>query len=123
MITMTLTDRAAYAITAVAGAIGWITISQVTGRREEWDAEVYFGLFLPLIATIIAWIAFFAPRRAWRWAFVPFAAQAVVAFVQNPTANLLPLGLIVFGVFGLLCLVPALVGAGLRRWVAPPPKL
>jgi hypothetical protein len=123
MITMTLTDRAAYAITAVAGAIGWITISQVTGRREAWDAEVYFGLFLPLIATIIAWIAFFAPRRAWRWAFVPFAAQAVVAFVQNPTANLLPLGLIVFGVFGLLCLVPALVGAGLRRWVAPPPKL
>lgn len=123
MITMTLTDRAAYAITAAAGAIGWITISQVTGRREAWDAEVYFGLFLPLIATIIAWIAFFAPRRAWRWAFVPFAAQAVVAFVQNPTANLLPLGLIVFGVFGLLCLVPALVGAGLRRWVAPPPKL
>ena len=42
--------------------------------------------------------------------------QAVVAFVQNPTANLLPLGLIVFAMFGVICLVPTLVGAWFRRW-------
>jgi hypothetical protein len=123
MLSSTLSDRSAYAITAVAGAMGWIVISYLTGRREAWDAEEYFGLFLPLIATIIAWVAFLAPTRAWRWAFVPFAAQAVVAFVQNPTANLLPAGLIVFGVFGLICVVPALVGAAMRRWVAPPPEV
>ena len=123
MFTTTLTDRAAYAITAVAGALGWIVISYASGRREAWDAEEYFGLFLPLIATIIAWVAFLAPRRAWRWAFVPFAGQAVVAFVQNPTANLLPLGLIVFAVLGAICVVPALVGAAMRRWVAPPPEV
>jgi hypothetical protein len=123
MLSSTLSDRSAYAITAVAGAMGWIVISSLTGRREAWDAEEYFGLFLPLIATIIAWVAFLAPTRAWRWAFVPFAAQAVVAFVQNPTANLLPAGLIVFGVFGLICVVPALVGAAMRRWVAPPPEV
>ena len=120
MLSKPLSDRTAYAITAVAGAMGWIVISAATGRREAWDAEEYFGLFLPLIATFIAWIAFLAPRRAWRWAFVPFAAQAAVAFVQDPTANLLPLGLIVFAVLGLICVVPALVGAAMRRWVAPP---
>jgi hypothetical protein len=117
---LTLTDRAAYAIMAVAGAVGWIVIAHASGRREAWDAEAYFGLFLPLIATLVAWVAFLAPRRAWRWAFVPFAAQAAVAFVQNPTAELLPLGLFVFAVFGLLCVVPALVGAAVRKWVAPP---
>lgn len=122
MLITTLTDRAAYAITAVAGALGWIIISYATGRREAWDAEAYFGIFLPVVATIIAWVAFLAPRRAWRWAFVPFVAQAAVAFVQNPTANLLPLGLIVFGVFGAICVVPALVAAAMRRWVSPPPE-
>jgi membrane protease YdiL (CAAX protease family) len=106
---LTLTDRAAYAIMAVAGAVGWIVIAHASGRREAWDAEAYFGLFLPLIATLVAWVAFLAPRRA-----------GAVAFVQNPTAELLPLGLFVFAVFGLLCVVPALVGAAVRKWVAPP---
>jgi hypothetical protein len=122
MLITTLTDRTAYAITAAAGALGWIIISSATGRREAWDGAEYFGLFLPLMATIIAWVAFLAPRRAWRWAFVPFAAQAVVAFLQHPTANLLPLGLVVFAVFGVICVVPALVGVAMRRWVAPPPE-
>lgn len=123
MLSTTLPDRVAYAVTAAAGALGWIVISLATGRREAWDDEVYFGLFLPLIATIIAWVAFLAPSRAWRWAFVPFVAQALVAFVRNPAGNLMPLGLIVFGVFGLICVVPALVGAAMRRWVAPPPEV
>lgn len=109
-------DRTAFIIAAVAGAIGWLAISTTTGRREAWDSEAYFGLFLPAIAILTAWLGFLAPGRAWRWAFVPFAAQALVAFVQNPTANLLPLGLIVFAMFGVICLVPTLVGAWFRRW-------
>jgi hypothetical protein len=64
---------------------------------------------------IVAALGFFAPVRAWRWAFAPFGAQAVVATVQNPAASLLPLGLIVFGVYGAICLVPAKVGVALRR--------
>ena len=121
MLTTTLTDRAAYTIAALAGAIGWIVISLLSGRREAWDSEVYFGLFLPLIAVLVAWLGYLAPRRAWRWAFVPVGGQALAAFIQNPTANLMPLGLIVFAVFGAVCVVPALMGAAMRRWVAPPP--
>jgi len=64
----------------------------MTHRREAWDSELYFTWFLPSVAFIVAGVAYFAPERAWCWAFVPFGAQAVVAFVQNPTANLLPLG-------------------------------
>ncbi len=112
-----LGDRAAYALAAAAGAGGWIVITSATGRREAWDSEWYFGLFLPLISMLVAWLGFLAPRRAWRWAFVPFAGQALVAFAQNPSGGLLPLGLIVFAVFGTVCVVPALVGAALRRWV------
>jgi hypothetical protein len=112
----TLTDRSAFAAAAVAGAVGWAAITYATGRREAWDSEWYFSILLPGLAILVSWLGFLAPRAAWRWAFVPFAAQAVVAFAQNPAGGLLPLGLIVFGVFGLICLVPALVGSAFRRW-------
>lgn len=110
----------AYAIAAAAGAMGWVAISEVTGRREAWDSELYFTWFLPSLALIVATLAFFAAERAWRWAFVPFGAQAIVAFVQNPTANLLPMGLVVFAVYGALCLVPVRVGTALRRRLEGP---
>ncbi len=103
-------------LAAVAGAVGWVAISASSGQREAWDSELYFGLFLPGIAILVAWLGFLSPRGAWRWAFVPFAAQALVAFVQNPTGGLLPLGLIVFAVLGVVCLVPAIVGGWFRRW-------
>ena len=109
----------AYAIGALAGAVGWVAISQVTHRREAWDSELYFTWFLPSVALVVGTLAFFAPVRVWRWAFVPFAAQAAVAFVQNPTANLLPLGLIVFAFYGALCLLPAWAGSVLRRRLEP----
>jgi hypothetical protein len=111
----TLPGKLAYVIAAALGAVGWVAISQVTHRREAWDSDLYFTWFLPSAAVVVAGLAFFAPERAWRWAFVPFGAQAVVALVQNPTANLLPMGLVVFGFYGALCLLPAWAGAGLRR--------
>jgi hypothetical protein len=113
----TLPAKWAYTIAAAAGAIGWVAISQVTGRKEAWDSELYFSWFLPSVALVAAGLAYFAPDRVWRWAFVPFGAQALVAFAQNPGANLLPLGLIVFGFYGAVCLLPAWAGAHLRRRV------
>jgi hypothetical protein len=115
----TLHPKWAYAIGGAAGAVGWVTISQLTHRREAWDSELYFTWFLPSAALVVAALAFFAPDRAWRWAFVPFGAQAVVAFVQNPTANLLPLGLLVFAFYGALCLLPMWAGTTLRRRLDP----
>jgi hypothetical protein len=113
---VTLGDRTAYLLGAVAGVVGWVAITSATGRREAWDSELYFAVLLPLVAVLTAWLGFLAPRGAWRWAFVPFAGQALAAFAQNPTGGLLPLGLIVFAVLGMLCLVPAIVGAACRRW-------
>ena len=117
----TLHPKWAYAVGSLAGAGAWVAISQLTHRREAWDSELYFSWFLPSIALVVAALAFFAPERAWRWAFVPFGAQAAVAFVQNPSANLLPLGLLVFAFYGSLCLLPAWAGARLRRRLDPAP--
>ena len=42
---------------------------------------------------------------------IPFAARALVAILQNPTANLMPFGLIMFAFFGGLCAIPAVLAA------------
>jgi len=117
----TLRAPIAYTIAALAGAAGWLAISHLTHRREAWDSDLYFSWFLPSLALVVAALAFFAPDRAWRWAFAPFGSQAGVAFIQNPTANLLPLGLLVFAFYGACCTVPAWVGAAIRRHLDPNP--
>lgn len=116
----TLRARTAYTIAALAGAIGWLAIALLTHRREAWDSGLYFSWFLPSIALVLVGLGFFAPERAWRWAFAPFAAQAAVAFIQNPTANLLPMGLVVFAFYGAICTLPAWIGSTLRRRLVSP---
>jgi len=112
---ITIRQNAAYGIASGVGAAGWLFVGLVSHRREAWDSELYFTAFLPAAALLVGVLSFLVPDRSLRWAFAPFGGQAVVAFVQNPTANLLPLGLIVFAFYGALCLVPATIGARLRR--------
>jgi hypothetical protein len=99
------------------GAASWWYVGAVTGRREAWDSEMYFAAALPALAVFIAALAAVVPARPWRWAVAPFAGQAGAAFIRDPAANLLPLGLIVFAFFAALCLVPAYAGAFAGRLV------
>ncbi len=101
--------------TAGMGAVAWVAVSMLEGRREAWDSPLYFTYALPVLALTVAVVAYLVPVRIWRWARFPFWAQALLAFLQNPTANLLPLGLILFSVFGAVCLVPATIGAEIGR--------
>jgi hypothetical protein len=106
--------------TAGIGVVTWIVVATLGGRSEAWDSPLYFTVVLPAIAVTVAVVAYLVPVRIWRWAMFPFWAQALVAFLQNPTANLLPLGLILFSVFGAVCLVPASIGAQMGRRRAAP---
>lgn len=110
-------DRSRLAAIAlfVVGAASWFVVAKMSGRREPWDGPLYFPVFLPVLAIVVAAVSWRFPERPWRWAFLPFLGQAAAAFVQNPAANLMPLGLVVFGILGALFLVPALFGSRLRR--------
>jgi hypothetical protein len=117
---MRLSGGAAAASAAAAGAFGWLLVAAVDGRREAWDSAWYFTLFLPAMALLVGALAFAAPERPARVAFALAGGQAVVAVLQNPDGGLLPLGLILFAVFGAFLTVPAIVGARLRRKVDGP---
>jgi len=103
------------ALAAIVGALVWFYVASASGRREAWDSDLYWSLGMPVVGLCAALFGFLSPQRPWRWGMAPLAAQTVVAFVRDPTANLLPLGLIVFAVLGGLCSIPAYIGAAMGR--------
>lgn len=105
----------AFLFSAIVGAGVWVGTSLLTGQREAWDSAYYFLYGLPLTALATGMLGFIAPIRAWRWGVVAMASQALIAMLQNPMANLLPLGLIVFAILSLPCILTANLGALLRR--------
>jgi len=106
-------------LAAAVGAGTWWYVAAVTHRREAWDADLYFTLAFPVIAAVVMVLAFLYPWKPWRWAMMPFGAQALAGFAKDPTANLLPLGLIMFAFFGAICAIPALFVARLRARFFP----
>lgn len=99
----------------MTGIAVWLTISFITGEREAWDSRYYFIYGLPLMALLAGVLGFVVPIRTWRCAVTIMASQALVAILQNPTANLLPPGLLVFAVLSIPLLISAYLGGALRQ--------
>jgi hypothetical protein len=98
------------------GAATWIVVAMYGGRREAWDSELYFVTALPVIALTAGIVSYLIPVRTWRWAMFPFAAQAIVMVLRDPSsASMLPFGLIMFAIFGAMCLIPARIGVAAAR--------
>lgn len=106
----------AYALAIAAGAAIWLFVSLVTGRREAWDAGIYWSVFYPLAIAVCGFLGHRFPERPWRWALALFFAQCLAMALRNgEIGNLFPLGLIMFGVLSLPAVAAAKFGARLGK--------
>jgi hypothetical protein len=105
-------------IAALAGAGIWIALAAVSGRAEAWDSPLYFPVGLPLAIAVAALLGAVAPGRAWRWGAWVMGGQAAALLLTVGPGSLLPLGLVLFAVLALPCMLGALAGAWLRRRLA-----
>lgn len=115
--------KTACVITVLTGAAIWLVIEKLGHRREAWDCALYFKAGIPLAVLAAAVAGAIQPARPWRWGLLVLFSQAGVAFIQNPTGNLMPLGLIVFAVLSIPAIMTAYLGAwifGRRRPATPP---
>jgi len=102
------------ALAAVAGIALWISASIASGRREAWDAGIYWVVAYPVALGIAVLLALAFPQRPWRWALALFLFQFVGMAIRNgEIGNLWPLGLIVFAVLS----IPAVLLAQLTAWL------
>lgn len=92
---------------AACGAVIWILVALVSGEKEAWDSGLYFSVGIPAVCVVAAAFALLEPSRAWRWGVLPLAGQFVWMLLSQGPGNLLPLGVVVFGVLS----VPAIVAA------------
>ena len=105
-----------YAIAIAAGAATWLAASLVTGKREAWDAGLYWALFYPLAILLCGLLGQRFPERPWRWALALFFAQCLAMALRNgEIGNLFPLGLFMFGVLSLPAVAAANFGARLKK--------
>ena len=100
-----------YGLAVVTGIVVWIVVSTVSGRREAWDSQWYFLIGTPVVCVVSAALGFVEANRPWRWGVAPLIGQfSWMLFTQGP-GNLLPLGLVVFGVLSVPSIITAQIGA------------
>jgi hypothetical protein len=95
----------------VCGAAIWIVIALASGRNEAWDSGLYFSAGIPAVCLVSMAIAYLEPRRSWRWGVLPMVGQLVWMLLSQGVGNLLPLGVIVFGVLSIPSIIAARIGA------------
>ena len=100
-----------YLAAAVCGAAIWILIALASGRNEAWDSGLYFSVGIPAVCLVSMAFAFFEPKRSWRWGVLPMVGQFVWMLISPGPGNLLPLGVIVFGVLSIPPILAARIGA------------
>ena len=107
----------AFLIGLVLGAAIWLLSPWLTGRSEPWDAEG--GYYAGALLATGAFGGLLLPLNWPAVALGIFAGQVLVilggVLADPASGSLWPLGLVFLGVYSVLALVGALLGAALRR--------
>ena len=100
-----------YVFAVVAGTVVWVVVSEASGRREAWDSQWYFLISVPVVCVVSAALGFVEPSRSWRWGVAPLVGQFSWMLLTQGPGNLLPLGVVVFGVLSVPSIITARIGA------------
>ena len=109
-----------YVISFIAGLAICLFITGTSGRKEAWDAPEYFTLGIPVMCLVIFALAYFFPRRAWRWALSMAIGQSVAMVLGGGSASLWPMAIIAMTVVSLPQFIVAMIASGIAKKRAPP---
>jgi len=115
---ITLEKVVLYLADAAVAGMGfalWVLIPILTGKpgKEAWDSSIYFTVGIPAIAAVSGLLGYLLPNHWWHFGLAAFLSQAIYIIVKEPTANMLPPGLVVLAVFCVPYLAAACLGARL----------
>ncbi len=113
-------ERWFYAAALMSGLLVWIAVSAAAGRREAWDSTWYFSVGIPFLCLVSMLLGFLAPDRSWRWGVAPFAGQFLWMLLTQGPGNLLPQGVVMFGVLSVPSIFTARAGAFFARKYGQP---
>ena len=109
-----------YVISFIAGLAICLFITVTSGRKEAWDAPIYFTIGIPVMCLAIFAISYKFPQRAWRWALSMARGQSVAMVLGGGSASLWPLAIIAMTVVSLPQFIAATVASGIAQKRTPP---
>ncbi|MCW5799919.1 MAG: conserved membrane protein of unknown function [Nitrospira sp.] len=98
-------------IAVTGGGVVWALVSFFSHKREAWDSDLYFTFGLPVVCLLSAVLGYLEPGKPWRWGLAPFAGQGAWILLTQGPGNLLPMGIVMFGILSLPSIVTAKLGA------------
>jgi len=105
------------ALAILLRAADWELIRQFGSRREAWDDLLYWQLGYPLLLLAAFVLGLVWRERPGRWVVLLIAGQVAwslaLALRADGVPNLLPLGLMMFALLGIPCVLAAYAG----KWV------
>jgi len=105
------------ALAILLRAADWELIRQFGSRREAWDDLLYWQLGYPLLLLAAFVLGLVWRERPRRWVVLLIAGQVAwslaLALRADGVPNLLPLGLMMFALLGIPCVLAAYAG----KWV------
>jgi peptidoglycan/LPS O-acetylase OafA/YrhL len=107
------------ALAMALGAADWELIRRLGSRREAWDDPLYWQLGYPLLLLVALVVGLLWPERPWRWVVWLMIGQVawslILALGHNGIPNLWPLGLMMFLLLAIPCLLAAYAGRRLGK--------
>lgn len=112
-------DTWLYVTAVTGGALVWALMSASSHKREAWDSDLYFTVGLPAVCLLSAVLGYLQPDKPWRWGAAPLAGQGSWLLITQGPGNLLPLGIVLFGILALPSIFTAKLGARMAKKRAP----
>lgn len=106
----------AVALVFALGALAWIALGALAGRREAWDSPLYYAVMLPL-AAVVCFVAARGRAAAFGVWPIAFAAGQLAGslVVARGERSLWPLSLVALAVLSAPSWIAAYLGSRLRR--------
>jgi hypothetical protein len=102
-------------VSALAGLLVCLAISIITGKREAFDASLYFSAGIPVMCLLIFAISYFFPDRPWRWTMGMAAGQSLAIISAGNSPSLWPLAVIAMAVLSIPQFVTGLIAGRLAK--------
>ncbi|MGC3975690.1 MAG: hypothetical protein QM771_15110 [Nitrospira sp.] len=104
-------DTWLFVTAAAGGMVVWTLVSAFSHKSEAWDSDLYFTLGMPAVCLLSALLGYLEPNNPWRWGAAPLVGQALVMLLTHSPGNLMPFGILMFGILALPSIVAAKIGA------------
>lgn len=100
-------------ISGLAGLLVCLAISAMTGKREAFDASLYFWAGIPLMCALIFFLSYSFPQKPWRWTLSMAAGQALAIALGGNSFSLWPLAIVGMAVLSIPQFVAGMVASRL----------